>query len=69
MNGGQVLRQLRQSSNVPVVILASFNDSESEVRCLEDGADAHVLKPFDRDMLLARCRSVVRRYMAPARPH
>lgn len=68
MNGWQVLQRLRQSSNVPVVVLTSFEDHDCEARCLEAGADDHVLKPFDREVLLARCRCAMRRYLTPARP-
>jgi DNA-binding response OmpR family regulator len=58
---------LRQESNVPVVILTAMSSHDIEARCLEAGADDHVLKPFDRDVLMARCRSAVRRYATPAR--
>jgi DNA-binding response OmpR family regulator len=69
MDGWQVLHLLRQSSDVPVVVLTAIGNRETEARCLEAGADDHVRKPFDRDVLLARCRSAARRYRKPARPH
>lgn len=62
MDGWEVLRQLRKTSDVPVVVLTSTGNHESEARCLDAGADDHVVKPFDREVLLARCRSAVRRY-------
>lgn len=68
MDGWQVLRLLRQNSDVPVVVLTAIGNRETEARCLEAGADDHVRKPFDRDILLARCRSATRRYRTPARP-
>ncbi len=62
MDGCQVLRRLRQTSDVPVVVLTAIGDRETEARCLAAGADDHVLKPFDREVLMARCRSAIRRY-------
>lgn len=66
MDGLQVLRRLRQTSDVPVVVLTAIGSRETEARCLADGADDHLLKPFDREVLMARCRSAARRYRAPA---
>jgi len=67
MDGWQVLQHIRRSSNVPVVVLTAIGTSETEARCLEAGADDHVRKPFEREILLARCQSAVRRYRTPAR--
>lgn len=66
MNGREVLKTLRQSSNVPVVVLTSVDKGEEIVRCLDAGADDYVAKPFEGDVLLARCWSAVRRYTNPA---
>jgi len=63
MNGWEVLQILRQTSDVPVVVLTSTSNGDSEARCLDAGADDHVAKPFDRDVLLARCWAPVRRYL------
>lgn len=67
MNGWEVLQRLRKSSDVPVVVLTSTSTPESEAKCLNAGADDHVAKPFQRDVLLARCRTALRRYTTPAR--
>ncbi|UCG24060.1 MAG: response regulator [Chloroflexota bacterium] len=66
MNGREVLQRLRQTSNVPVVVLTSIDKGEEIVRCLDAGADDYVAKPFEGDVLLARCWSAVRRYTNPA---
>ena len=63
MNGWEVLQILRKTSDVPVVVLTSTSNGESEARCLDAGADDHVAKPFDGDVLLARCWAPVRRYL------
>ncbi|MFN2222834.1 MAG: response regulator [Chloroflexota bacterium] len=67
MDGWQVLRLLRQTSDVPVVVLTAIGNRETEARCLEAGADDHVRKPFERDILLARCHAAVRHYKRLAR--
>ena len=64
-SGREILRTLRQSSEVPVVVLTSVNKNEEIVRCLDAGADDYVVKPFDADVLLARCWSAVRNYTKP----
>jgi DNA-binding response OmpR family regulator len=66
MNGREVLKTLRRTSNVPVVVLTSIDKGEEIVRCLDAGADDYVAKPFEGDVLLARCWSAVRRYTNPA---
>jgi DNA-binding response OmpR family regulator len=66
MNGWEVLQTLRQRSDVPVIVLTSVDRSETIVRCLDAGADDYVVKPFDNDVLLARCWSAVRSYTNPA---
>jgi DNA-binding response OmpR family regulator len=59
-----VLRELRQASDVPVILLSGLGDEADRVAGLELGADDYVVKPFSPRELLARVRSVVRRYHA-----
>ena len=66
MGGREILQTLRQTSDVPVIVLTSINKNEQIVRCLDAGADDYVVKPFETDVLLARCWSVVRSYANPA---
>jgi len=61
MDGLDVLRQLRQQINAPVVFLTARRRDLDEVLGLELGADDYVTKPFDIDVLLARVRAVLRR--------
>jgi len=69
MNGFQVLRHLRVSSDVPVLILSARGEEQDKVDGLELGADDYVVKPFALSELLARVRASIRRRAVPsARP-
>jgi DNA-binding response OmpR family regulator len=61
MNGLDVLRQLRASSSVPVVMLTAVGEEADRVTGLELGADDYLPKPFSPRELLARLRAVMRR--------
>ncbi|MGQ3384885.1 MULTISPECIES: response regulator transcription factor [Glutamicibacter] len=61
MDGLEVLRKLRQVSDVPVVVLSARNDERSVVRGLRQGADDYLVKPIGLTVLLARIDAVARR--------
>jgi DNA-binding response OmpR family regulator len=61
MDGLEVCRRLRQSSQVPVIMLTARGDEADRVVGLELGADDYVPKPFSPRELLARLRAVMRR--------
>ncbi len=61
MEGVKVLRNLREWSDVPVLILSVRDDAEEKVEALDAGADDYVTKPFDTAELLARIRATQRR--------
>lgn len=61
IDGIEVLRRLRESSAVPVVMLSSTNISAVKVMALKIGADDYVAKPFDLDELGARVDAILRR--------
>ncbi|MCP5524084.1 MAG: response regulator [Verrucomicrobiales bacterium] len=58
--GQEVLRRLREWSNVPVVILSVQDDETGKVAALDGGADDYVTKPFNTAELLARLRVAMR---------
>lgn len=66
MDGYEVLRRIREFSDVPVVILTARDDTMDLVKGLELGADDYVTKPFNHLELLARVRAVLRRLDMPA---
>ena len=61
LNGLEVLRRLRKSSDVPVILLTARDAVMDKVAGLDQGADDYVTKPFAIEELLARIRLVLRR--------
>jgi two-component system KDP operon response regulator KdpE len=61
VSGIDVLKQLREWSRVPVIVLSARHGSDDKVQALDLGADDYVTKPFGIDELLARVRAAVRR--------
>jgi DNA-binding response OmpR family regulator len=61
MDGLGVLRKLRDSSRIPVIMLTAKGDETDRVVGLELGADDYLAKPFSPRELLARLRAVIRR--------
>lgn len=69
IDGYQVCRELRQKSNVPIIMLSAKGEVFDKVLGLELGADDYMIKPFDSKELVARVKAVLRRYQAaPAAP-
>ncbi len=66
-DGFAVLRQIRQRSRTPVLMLTARGDTQDRIRGLEMGADDYLPKPFDPAELVARIRAILRR-VAPQRP-
>lgn len=60
-------RRLRESSNIPVIMLTAMGDDVDRIVGLELGADDYIGKPFNPRELLARIRSVLRRTSRPGR--
>ncbi|MBU1106065.1 MAG: response regulator transcription factor [Candidatus Riflebacteria bacterium] len=61
MNGLEVLKNLRSSSNIPVIMLTARGDEVDRILGLELGADDYLPKPFSPRELIARIRAVFRR--------
>ena len=61
MDGWEVTRQLRRSTNLPIIILSAKGETSDRVFGLDLGADDYLAKPFEPSELLARVRSVLRR--------
>ena len=61
MDGLQVLRNIREHSEVPVMMLTAKGDVADKVIGLELGADDYLAKPFEPQELLARIQSILRR--------
>jgi DNA-binding response OmpR family regulator len=65
MDGWEMLRQLREVSQTPVVVLTALDNKENLVNCLSQGADDYVTKPFYRAEVIARIHAVLRRAQRP----
>jgi len=68
MDGMQVVRELQENSPCAVLILTGRNDVTDRVLGLELGADDYLVKPFEPRELVARVRSILRRYQRAAPP-
>ncbi len=66
MDGMQVVRELQEGSPCAVLILTGRNDVTDRVLGLELGADDYIVKPFEPRELVARVRSILRRYQRAA---
>jgi len=66
VDGFEVLRRIREFSDVPVVMLTARDDAMDKVKGLELGADDYVTKPFNHLELMARVKAVLRRMAMPA---
>lgn len=66
LDGNQVCKKIRLSSNVPIIMLTAKDAEVDKVVGLEIGADDYVTKPYSTRELLARMRAVLRRKTEPA---
>ena len=65
IDGYQVCRELRSTSQVPIIMLSAKGEIFDKVLGLELGADDYMIKPFDSKELVARAKAVLRRYQLP----
>jgi DNA-binding response OmpR family regulator len=61
IDGIEVAKRLRDSDDVPILILTARDAVEARVEGLDSGADDYLVKPFERQELLARLRALLRR--------
>ena len=65
IDGYQVCRELRSTSQVPIIMLSAKGEIFDKVLGLELCADDYMIKPFDSKELVARVKAVLRRYQLP----
>ena len=68
MNGLEVCKEIRKTSNVPVIILTARGDDVDRIVGLEIGADDYMAKPFNPRELVARVKAVLRRSQGDHEP-
>src|SRR4051812_27212594 len=61
LDGIEVCRRLRSDGDVPILMLTARAETEDRVTGLDSGADDYLVKPFEREELLARIRALLRR--------
>jgi two-component system response regulator MprA len=61
LDGIEVAKRLREHDDVPILMLTARDALEARVEGLDSGADDYLVKPFERQELLARLRSLLRR--------
>jgi DNA-binding response OmpR family regulator len=61
LDGIEVCRRLRMEGDVPILMLTARSETEDRVSGLDSGADDYLVKPFERQELLARIRALLRR--------
>lgn len=66
VDGFEICRLIRQSSNVPIIMLTALGQEKDIVRGFECGADDYVTKPFSSDVLVARVQATLHRAALPA---
>jgi len=64
-DGVEICKQLRQWSQMPILVLSAVDDEDQKVRALEAGADDYVTKPFGPRELVARLSAALRRSGTP----
>lgn len=62
MNGYDLIKKIREGSNIPIVILSAKNLDSDKILGLDLGADDYLTKPFNPLELIARIKSNIRRY-------
>ena len=67
MDGYEVCREIRKTSNVPIIMLSAKGEVFDKVLGLELGADDYLIKPFDSKELVARVKAVLRRFVPAAK--
>lgn len=62
IDGTEVLKHIRTSSDIPIIIISARGQEREKVQALDMGADDYITKPFNIEELLARIRVAMRRY-------
>lgn len=61
MDGIEVIRNIREWSNVPIIVISARTQEKEKVEALDAGADDYITKPFGTSELMARIRTALRR--------
>lgn len=67
LKGWEVCREIRQTSDVPVLFLTALGDTQDELTGFTAGADDYIVKPFEYEILMARVKAMLKRSHASSR--
>ena len=62
MDGMKILKEVRAWSNMPIIVISARSEDSDKIEALDAGADDYITKPFNPLELLARVKSMMRRY-------
>lgn len=62
MNGFELCRAIRETHDIPIIMLTALNDDINEVRGMGTGADDYIAKPFSHAVFVARIKALLRRH-------
>lgn len=62
MDGWTCVEEMKEIRDVPVIMLTAMSESKDKLRGFDIGVDDYVVKPFDPDELMARIRTILKRY-------
>jgi len=65
MDGSEIIRQVREWSNLPLIVISARTQEKEKVQALDLGADDYITKPFGSSELLARIRTALRHSNQP----
>jgi DNA-binding response OmpR family regulator len=69
MDGWSVCREIRKTSQVPIIMLTARGEEYDKLLGFELGIDDYIVKPFSPKELLARIKAIIRRSVVPLEPH
>ena len=61
MDGVEIIKNVREWSNIPIIVISARSDDKDKIDALDLGADDYITKPFSVEELLARIRVAIRR--------
>lgn len=62
MDGWELVKNMKEIRDVPVIMLTAMGQSKDKLKGFDLGVDDYVVKPFDPDELMARVRTILKRY-------
>ena len=62
MDGWELVKEMKEIRDVPVIMLTAMGESKDKLKGFDLGVDDYVVKPFDPDELMARVKTILKRY-------